>query len=212
VTRTLGLGALAGWTLWFLVSGESRSDLLVEDGPVETATAIAFIVAAVVGVVMIRRSAAARVYWAIPAFALVAALDELSFGARIFGFGSPTIGGVKVDSLHDVFDIADRFLGDIGIGRTMAAAGLLAVLLAGCVALAATGRLRPLLDWMGDHRPLWFVGAAVAMLGGAVVIDQISTSDITRFVEETLEFGAAIVTVLGALQIQDVRNREEVAA
>jgi hypothetical protein len=199
--RTFGAAAAAVWVIVFVLSGSSRGSLVVEDGPIETATALVFALAIGVGIWAIRTSAAPRIHWLVPGFALVALLDELSFGARIFGWSAPTIAGVEFDSLHDVFDIADRTLGDLGIGRTMTAAILLAVVLSVGAALFASGRLQQIVAWLSAHRPLALVAAAIGMLAVAVVIDQIFSSDLARFVEELLEFGGAIVTVLAAFVI-----------
>lgn len=199
-----------GWGVWFAVAGEDRAALLVEDGPIETATAIVLFVAFVAGVWLMRRPPKPAVYWLVPSFALLAMLDELSFGARIFGFGSPTIADVEVDTLHDVFDIADRVLGDMGIGRTTAAAVVLAAVAALTAVLVATGRARRLVRWFDARRPLVFVGAAVAMLGVAVVIDQIAATELSRFVEEMLEFGAAFVVLYGTSAIQGEADLSEV--
>ncbi|MFY0662144.1 MAG: hypothetical protein JXR15_16745 [Shimia sp.] len=38
------------------------------------------------------------------ALCLLAALDEISFGERIFGFVAPSVGGVKIDGAHDLIE------------------------------------------------------------------------------------------------------------
>lgn len=198
-TRFL-LGAVAGYCAWFVLFAGDRSALLVEDGPIETGTVIVFAVAAVIGARASYRSGISAM-WLVPGFAILGVLDELSFGARLFGFGLPTIGGQEVDSLHDVFDLADHFVAQIGLSRTAAAGGVL-LLCAGLLALRPIRRSATrLASWVWARPPLRLVALSVGLLIAAVLIDQVGSSDATRFVEEMLEFTAAGLVLIASTEI-----------
>ncbi len=55
-------------------------------------------------VLLLRVSARTTKDIAVGALCLLAALDEISFGERIFGFVAPSVGGVKIDGAHDLIE------------------------------------------------------------------------------------------------------------
>jgi hypothetical protein len=79
--------------------------LIGEDRVLETLSALLYAGAALLAAsaLLRKRTSAHRALWFILVFGLVCALDEISFGARIFGF-APVImpNGAEYDGVHDV--------------------------------------------------------------------------------------------------------------
>ena len=187
--------------LAFLLMPSARDRLIVEDGIIETATAIVFLAAAIGGMIAIRSGSVPGAYWLIPAFGLFGFLDEMSFGARVFGFPLPTVNGLKVDSFHDIFDLADRLAGTLGVSRTQIAGLAVLLTLAALAYLLRTGRLRRVPAWLHKHRAVMTALAALGLLLIAVALDLLGSSPSARFAEETAEFAAAGLLLVAAAQI-----------
>jgi hypothetical protein len=83
-----------------------RGPLFGEDRIVETATALLFLAAFIVGLAFLiaHRSRRYRVFLLIASsLGLLAFLDEISFGARLFGWSMPEMaGGGEFDGAHDL--------------------------------------------------------------------------------------------------------------
>ena len=73
-----------------------------EDQWIEWASFLFFAAAAFV--LLLRVSPRTTNDIAVGALCLLAALDEISFGERIFGFVAPSVGGVKIDGAHDLIE------------------------------------------------------------------------------------------------------------
>lgn len=73
-----------------------------EDQWIEWASFLFFAAAAFV--LLLRVSPRTTKDIAVGALCLLAALDEISFGERIFGFVAPSVGGVKIDGAHDLIE------------------------------------------------------------------------------------------------------------
>jgi len=107
--------AVGAYVSMFLLMPSARPRLATEDGVIEAATAVLFLGAAAVGSVGVLRSGATRIHSLIPIVGLLGFLDEMRFGARIFGFSPPSVNEVEVDSFHDVLTVADRLASDLGL-------------------------------------------------------------------------------------------------
>jgi hypothetical protein len=192
----------AGFALAYAALPGSRDWLTREDGIIEWTAAVLFLTAGYLAVVrLLRTDSHPGSSWLLPAAALIGFGEETAYGARIFGFPLPTVNGRPVDSLHDVFDIADGFLADAGIRRTHAAiAGLAALSLVVAVA-HRRGWLRRAGRWVLDNEPVAFVLAAVCLSLIAVAFDLLGGTQTGRLAEELLEVTAAAVLVVGALRI-----------
>ncbi|MDX1690737.1 MAG: hypothetical protein R3290_06920 [Acidimicrobiia bacterium] len=188
----------------FLAFPGHRDGLLVEDGPLETLTAGVFVIAAGVGVLAIRRSGgtARRVAWTVTVFATLAFLDEISFGFRLFDITPPRIMDIDVDSLHDVFDLAERAAERAGIGRTGLAALTLALAGVLVAVVVRSGRLPQLVAWVGDHPAVAWIGISVGLLVTAVGLDLLGTTDPMRLGEELLELAGASAAVQAARRLR----------
>ncbi|HSG78375.1 MAG TPA: hypothetical protein VLD62_02250 [Acidimicrobiia bacterium] len=199
---TIYLTVTAGLTAVFLRAPTLRDGILVEDGPLETATAIVFLVAALVAIRLLGRPDTRRgEAWIVVGFGALAFLDEISFGARILGYRSPEIDGITVDSLHDVFDLAERFAERLGVGRTGLAAAALLVLAATTAWVWRSGRAPSIARWLRRHPAVAWCTAAVALLLAAVALDLVGTNEFMRLGEELLELAAATITVRAALSL-----------
>lgn len=96
-----------------------QSEVLIfaEDGVIEDATAIADAIAAMLGFCALwlgvsrDRGAITRLaLWTIPLLSLFCALDEVSWGARIFDIPMPQMqGGGEFDGVHDLFALIERW-------------------------------------------------------------------------------------------------------
>jgi hypothetical protein len=122
------------------LAGHPDDWLIGEDRVLETLSALLYAAAFLVGGATLLRAgrAAHRALWFIVPFGLVCALDEISFGARLFGFEAPALkGGGEFDGVHDLIILAKRELAALALGDL-----LLFTLAASVVALIAAVLLR----------------------------------------------------------------------
>lgn len=90
--------------------------LFAEDGLIESGTAVVDSIAAILGFYAIylgvtrdQRMMNRLAMWTIPILSAICALDEISWGARLFDLEMPEMqGGGEFDGLHDVFVILQR--------------------------------------------------------------------------------------------------------
>ena len=210
--KAVSLGCLAALTLAVaagVVAATAPSHqtvLFEEDGLVETATALTFLAAAVVGAWRLARRARARgVLLAATALAGLATLDELSFGERLFGFEPPVVLNTRIDAVHDLFMLAKRAL-ETSVPAPYLVAGLMLILVSGIAALIAH-RL-----WQAAGRPaprmttgLALFGLCIALIGVAQILDLKLRVTPHRTLEpfhteEVLELAASLV-LLAAISI-----------
>ncbi|GFE63737.1 hypothetical protein [Litoreibacter roseus] len=93
------------------LSVEARLDLFEEDRAVEWATVVIYLAAFGIGLwYYLTRARGDLLLISATIFALIATLDELSFGERIIGFEAPRVGQTKLDAVHDLASIAKRQL------------------------------------------------------------------------------------------------------
>lgn len=92
VTLVLAWAAFPAW----------RDYWLNEDQLIEWASFVFFGAAAVVLLFFVKPRTSKDL--AVGLLCLVAALDEISFGERLFGFAAPVVGGVKIDGAHDLIE------------------------------------------------------------------------------------------------------------
>jgi len=187
----------------------AREALTREDGPIEWTAAILFLAAGITGIVRLATCRPPEPWsWLLPAAGLVGFGEETAYGARIFGLPLPTVAGQQVDGLHDVFDVAERVLADLGVRRLHAAG----VAVAAAIALLAVAHRRGLVrragTWVRAHRPVAIVTASVTISVVAVGFDLLGGTTTTRLVEEVLEVTAAALLLYGAARIGTVDRRE----
>ncbi len=210
----LGTGMLlVALAVAYALAPSLRTELTREDGVTEWISAALFLAAGIAGVAAVMRSPACpRWSWLLPAAGFVGFGEETAYGARIFGFPLPTLDGEPVDSLHDAFDIAERYLTGLGLRRLhLAAAAVLALAVLGAIGLRL-GWHRRVGQWFADHRPVAFVAAAVGLSAAAIVLDLVGRSTTARFVEELFEVAAGGTLLSGVASIGRRRHRDIAAA
>jgi len=109
---------------------------------------------------------------AVGALCLLAALDEISFGERIFGFVAPSVGEVKIDGAHDLIEFLRIVPKEVlGLGK-VAHLALLLVLVG--LALWGIYHMARRFSWRWDAEDSLGVvaclAAAVAMMIDAQVL------------------------------------------
>ncbi len=192
---------LAALAAAYLAFPGLREPLTREDGVTEWLTAAGSLASGIAALVVLRRHRPQpRWSWLLPLAGFVGFGEETAYGARILGFPLPQYDGRPIDSLHDVFDLGEGILADLGIGRASAAAGALLVLAIG--ALLARARLRRLPGWLRSHPAVGFVLGWAFLSLIAVGLDLVGTSIGARFAEELLELAAVGVLLIGATRLR----------
>ncbi|MEM7710271.1 MAG: hypothetical protein AAF264_05865 [Pseudomonadota bacterium] len=179
--------------------------LFEEDRIVEWATVVAFAATGLFGLLTFWRSDRRNlVLLAVALIGWLGALDELSFGERVFQFEAPRILGAKVDSAHDLLLVARTAIYRLAGSYQYALAAMLLVLglAAGWgVVHAAMAR-----GWTLGRRALLILPvaatAAVALAQTIdVSLDLIPYKMLQRlYVEEVLELAAGIL-LLGYVRL-----------
>ena len=189
-TTALGTGCIA---LLAVGIPELRTFLLQEDGLIEMSTAVCLagvMVAATWGIL----AKGPRVSFIMAVtLGLIEFMDEISFGARLFGFQPPRLyGGGELDGLHDLLILAFRLVRDFMPNLGWGLLGL--AFLVSFSIFAARKWLARLLSGaksaLADHVLL---AMHVALLGLSQLIDVATTSRAMSAVEELLELNAAVV-------------------
>lgn len=124
------------------LAGHPDDWLIGEDRLLETLSAVLYACAALIAFALLVRlgRAAHPALWFIAPFSMICALDEISFGARIFDLEMPALkGGGEFDGAHDVIILVVR--------EAQAMDPALLVLLIGAAAAVLS-----LLAWLLRHR------------------------------------------------------------
>jgi len=178
--------------------------LFQEDGLIESGTAIIDGIAALLGFYAIYLGVSKGrdlldwlAIWTIPVLSAICALDEISWGARLFNLQMPEMeGGCEFDGLHDVFVILQRWVVDAEPMNLFAIALLILTLLcmllywqrkfiASCLEYAVHSRL---------GRPL---ASAILLLMFATMLD-FGHGRIISSLEEYAEISAGIFLLVAA--------------
>ena len=185
-----GILALVAWR------PDLRDAILAEDRLVEWASVLACYAAFAVGVLRARGPEGrdlllTAVAWA----ALVAGLDELSFGERLLGWEPPEVMGTRLDAVHDLLRIAKTGIAGVSgnpylLAGAIGAAVLAASLLAGAGMVRRGARVR-----LGPEAALLVL--ALALAGAAQVADLklqlLGARTLARLgAEEAMELGGAL--------------------
>jgi hypothetical protein len=191
----LGASVVAAFTFHYAQPGQ-RQLLLGEDTIIENLTAGAFLLSALLAVVLAGKSSTRRpALLAAALMGFVGCLDELSFGERLFDLQMPVIHGKKMDAVHDVFSLAFRVTKDLAGKHPV----IVIPLLGAGVIVAALAAWRLKTRVVGfvttQHREPAFRFAAIfaLLILGALVIDLgLKNSDGLFLLEELFELNAAI--------------------
>jgi hypothetical protein len=189
---TTALAATAILSAFSLAAPGLADRVFAEDGVIETASALAFAAASAMAACRLRAGSGPRGWLAFAILAgLFGFLDELSFGERMLGFQPPVVGGVKIDAVHDLLELA----------RSVAVAAMPgdAVLLAGLIGGLAL--LLVPIAWYARRVPVRGMACLVGAIGcvlAAQVLDlklsylrhpMVSATNM----EETLELVAGLL-------------------
>jgi hypothetical protein len=178
---------------------QGREFLCREDGPIQDLTVLIFLVGGVISLATIpaarRRRQATGGSWVVAGLCVFGALEELSYGQRIFpNRRFPTVLSVRVDAIHDFLEVGKIALERIGVGRGQLAA--VAALLA--IALVLLRRYVRALA-----RAFSLTGLRITFIGVALAVGLLAQAmDVFRwsmFLEETLELEAAWAMLFAAL-------------
>lgn len=179
----------------------SKDILFREDGIIESASAAAFAIATILGLAAIYRGAlTGRSYperisfIAIPVLGTICFLDEISFGARLFGLVMPPLsGGGEFDGVHDIFIVLHRLI--LSLDSTTR---LFTYIIAGLLALAAFYLKRAWiysrLQWFAQDSVRRCLGSTLALLTIAVFLDLLHGRLVPNL-EEFTELSAALFLV-----------------
>lgn len=162
-----------------------------------------------------------KLYALLPALGLLLFLDELSFGEDIFGFEFFTLGGMKIDSLHDFISLFYK--------KAIIPVGGRDGLWYGVVSVIAITSFAVLIRFVHLHRhrfkraelqqtlnrlnqtypPLIFVAIAIGLGLLATTVDlRIVQFKGAKFLEELFEMNAALALLLAcfAIKISPTQN------
>ncbi len=90
--------------------GAVRSYFVSEDNLIENLTASVYLFTFLFAFVLLRirsmKDARSRKFFILfSVFGLIGCLEEISYGERFFDINMPTLGGVKIDAIHDFFGL-----------------------------------------------------------------------------------------------------------
>lgn len=186
------------------------SELLLfeEDGIIETATATAAAIAALLGSYAIWQGQLSGKDWfqrmvliIIPSLALFCFLDEISWGARLFDLQMPIMeGGGEFDGVHDVIVMLERSIkaADPILVSTMTMVTLALTLLLAC--RHQTWLRKFLARTLADAQARR-LGAAIGLLAFATVLD-LMHGRIIYSLEEFSELCASLYLLLAGYRSQ----------
>ena len=174
-----------------------RPVIFEEDKLIEWLTALVFLFTGIIGL---------RRFWpsrrndffllAVALFGVLAFLDELSFGERLFDLEFPRILGTKLDSVHDLIFIGKKVIK----GMTRNPYLFTAILAVGFAAIGyILSRFLIKRGWqmrLGGTSILIIGALAMVVLAQAIDVNLRIISSATLkplYVEEILEFGAAVL-------------------
>lgn len=182
----------------------SEIALFQEDGLIESGTAIIDGIAALLGFYAIYLGVAKGrdmldrlAIWTTPILSTVCALDEISWGARLFDLEMPRMeGGGEFDGIHDVFVILQRFATNVDSTTLLLITILLLLMLVLFIywqRIFITGCLRYAV-YSALGRPL---ASAVILLVFATILD-LGHGRIISSLEEYAEISAGIFLLVAA--------------
>lgn len=83
-----------------------RSHIIIEDCLIENLSALFYLSATAFAIISrVKRPAFKLLQTALPLLALLAFLDELSFGQRLFNLEAPKLCGYTIDAIHDLPEV-----------------------------------------------------------------------------------------------------------
>lgn len=183
-----------------------QSEILIfsEDGIIEDATAIADATAALLGfcalwlgVLRDRQLVERMALWTIPLLSLFCALDEISWGARMFDLQMPQMqGGGEFDGVHDIFALVERWAVATDLW-TLASVLIACAALGGVMVYRHRQFLKDTLAFAWQHRLGRPLASAILLLALATVLDFLHGRLISSL-EEYSELSAGLLMLVAA--------------
>jgi hypothetical protein len=158
--------------IWFLKPGY-RGYLVSEDSYLENLSALLFLIAAILFVVVLvslRSQRGQLVYLPLTLISLVGFFDEISFGERIFRFQPILIGGRhRIDGVHDFLAMFVTILQENSLVAALSAVGVGAILI--WLIGQQRKRFSALLLFLYANPSYCYASIAAAFVSVAMVID-----------------------------------------
>jgi hypothetical protein len=177
-----------------------RDYLLLEDSLIENLSALFFLLTVVIGLLFALKSEKHRkLFILVSVVGLLAFLEEISFGERIFAIDMPYLGDVKIDSLHDFFFLFDP--SDFHAPYFFLLAGCGAIV-AGIAAVKYRRKLKEIIVCIYQNPPfiLALIFASIVLVTLVIDLDMVE-HEFLFMVEEILEMNAAIALLFCCLSL-----------
>ncbi|UCH84497.1 MAG: hypothetical protein JSW50_02050 [Candidatus Latescibacterota bacterium] len=194
---------LAAVTVFLWLPG-LRSYLYVEDSLVEYLTAALYLFTFILGLGLLRvRNLRTKAFFFV-AIGFVGFLDELSCGARFFGWEMPVVHGMRIDGLHDLFGLGYMVVEEQVRSNT----SWLLLYLFGAIVITVIllvmyrQKLRRAIPKV-PHEPTFVLLSVFAVLAASSLILDLGfwRHQVRYAAEELLEMGAAIALLFCCLSL-----------
>ncbi len=190
----------------YLLVPELRPQLVEEDQWIENSTAALLLVACTLAALRTARATSGAAWrpMVVGALALVACLDELSFGERLFGLSMPSLGERKLDGVHDLVNVTADFLRAPSILGWVVPGGLVALVAVVLFVVAHRASWTRAEIWrrlraIARDPSLTLLGVGIALAAGAILLDlHLVSFGGSRFFEELFEMNAALALAFAA--------------
>jgi hypothetical protein len=195
------------FTLLHFLLPQSRDFLFSEDNLVENLSALLFLCTFFAGIFFVLRLKENRhrkIYLVFPFLGLIAFLDEISFGQRIFNFKVPIVHDVPIDAIHDIIEVGYNII--IKHGNAYLNYVLLAVVffIPLIIILKYRSFFFQIPDMLRKHPPYGYLLISMGFLFSVQTLDfekLIRPQFIDIFLEELFEMNAALTLLVATFSI-----------
>ncbi len=108
---------IAIFTLLYFLFPKLYHFLFAEDNLVEDLTVLFYLLSFSIGIyfiVRLKEKKFRKIFIAIPLISLMGALEELSYGQRIFKLKMPYLDDVQIDAIHDFIELGHKIIVEQG--------------------------------------------------------------------------------------------------
>lgn len=185
-----------------------RKSLVLEDQFLENLGAEIYLLSFVLGLIMLARIQQKKlrpIYLIIPFTGLIAFLDDIGFGQRMFNLQMPKVYNVEVDAVHDFATIGYYIIRDHGSPVLDAGLVLAAGLVVWYLLHKFPGLISRSLHLLKRHPSFQLLFVALAIVGASLVADLRPTGrQYWDFVQQLLELDSGIALNLAALAMLNI--------
>lgn len=186
-----------------------------EDSLIENLTALCYFLTAVIALALVRkRPGSVPFLLFIALIGLVGALDELSFGERLFHLRMPKIGVWKVDGVHDLFYVAYKSMKNFSRAHGLVFYPVLVVSVVGLVwgAVANRQRIAQRIGYYGHREFYHLFYIACGLVLYALLVDiHLFKGEVAFILEEMAELTSAFALSAACLALPK-KGQERVAS